>query len=331
MVQELITVRSGKINDYIHHIDLHEFGMRRILSSYIGEFDNTSVVLDSGSSIEVKRIWRYANKNKIPLSSFKYLIPTHHHFDHAGGMWKLHEKIKEYNPEVKILTNTLTKDLLNDSEYHIGRARRTYDDFVGEMRPINEKAFKIIEPTENFTEDLNSFDIVDTFTDKGSEVKLAVIKTPGHTYDHQCSVFIKDGEIDFIHLGEAIGTIYHSTELLSMPTSMPVYFNYKNYMETLDKLKKLDPIKVGFGHFGVINGKENVHKFVEEHESSMKEFRSLVIKYYKEKPETKHVFKKLIPYFIKKTDISGEDGLALQNIILGVVYGMMMDLKYRDD
>ena len=331
MTQSIITVESGKINDYLHHIDLREFGSRRILTSFIGEFDDFSVILDSGSSLEVKRLIRYAKKNQIPLSSFKYLITTHHHFDHNGGMWKLYEIIKKHNPHVKILTNQKTMELLNDYEYHLNRAKSTFGNYIGEMKPIEKKAFKIIDPTINFGVSPNSIESIDTFQLNGEEIKLSILQTPGHTPDHQCPSFIKDNEIDFIFFGEAVGTLYHSTKLLTLPTSMPVYFKYKEYMESLKSLKKLSPIPsmAGFGHFGVVNGKKNVYEILLEHESLMKEYRAKIIKYYEEKPETRYVVNKILPFLTPRTDLIGGDHPVLRNIILAIVYGMLLDLGYR--
>ena len=329
MTQRIITLETGKINDYLHHIDLKEFGTRRILSSFIGEFDDFSVILDSGSSLEVKRLIRYAKKNQISLSSFKYLITTHHHFDHNGGMWKLYEFIKRHNPNVKIITNQKTKELLNDYEYHLNRAKSTFGNNIGEMKPIEKSAFKIIEPTINFGSSPNSIESVDTFSLNGEEIKLSILKTPGHTPDHQCPIFIKDGEIDFIGFGEAVGTLYHSTKLLTLPTSMPVYFKYLEYMKTLENLKNLAPLKAGFGHFGVVNGKENVRKVILEHESFMKEYRTKIIKYYKEKPETRHIVKNITSFLIERTNFPNGEHPALKNVIIAIVYGMMIDLGYR--
>ena len=166
----------------------------------------------------------------------------------------------------------------------------------------------------------------------GQEIKLSILKTPGHTPDHQCPLFIKeDGEIDFIFFGEAVGTLYHSTKLITMPTSMPVYFQYKEYMESLENLKKLSskPSMSGFGHFGVVHGKDNVCEILLEHESFMKKYREKIIKYYKEKPETRHVVKKILPFLVPRTDLMGGDNPVFRNIILAIVYGMLIDLGYR--
>jgi len=329
MGQKIITTKTGKINEYIHHVDLREFGRSNILSSFIAEFDDCILFLDCGGSLEIKNLLGYAKKENINLNKVKYLITTHHHFDHCGGMWKLYEKVKRYNPEVRILTNEKTKELLNDYEFHLNRAKRTFGKFIGKMKPIEEKAFKLIQPDDNFEHGINSIEILNTFESNGSEIKLAIIKSPGHTPDHQCPLFIKNKEIEFIFYGEAVGTLYHSTKPITMPTSMPIFFEYEYYMKTLQKLKKIFPQKAGFGHFGVMNGKKILQETLAEHESFMQEFRNKIMQFYEEKPETSHVYNRILPFFTNRTDMLGRGHPVLENLILAVVYGMMMDLGYR--
>ena len=331
MVEKFITIETGKINDYIYHIDVRAYGAPRMLSVFVAEFDDSSVLIDCGSSLETKKLIRFLKKLEIDLSSFKYLTTTHHHFDHNGGLWQLYEILKDYNPEVKILTNQKTKELLNDYEEHLARGKRTYGNLIGSMKPIEESAFKIINPSTNFNSEANKLDFIDSFTINGSKVKLGILKTPGHTPDHQCPIFVKDDLIDFIQLGESVGTIYHSSELITMPTSMPTYYNHEEYMATLKNLKNLFPSKAGFGHFGVINGKENVRKMLLEHEAFMEEFRKAIIKFYSEKPETRYVLEQIMPMLIQRTDLAIKDNPVFNGIALGIVYGMMMDLGYRKE
>lgn len=329
MVQELITLNSGKVYDYLHHIDVKAYGKSRMLSIYLGEFDDGLILLDCGSSLDIKKVLRYFKNNDVPLRSFRYLIPSHHHFDHAGGMYLLFQKLKKYSPDVKILTNQMTMDLLNNYREHLSRARRTYGDLIGTMEPIEREAFKLIQPSKNFSSDPKSLDIIDTFHKNDDEIKLGIFYTPGHTPDHQCPFLIRNNEMEFIFWGEAVGTIYHASKLVTMPTSMPTYFNHNEFMETLANLKKLNPLKAGFGHFGVINEIENVRKILIEHETFLKKFRAEIIQAYHEKPETKYVFEKLLPMLTPRTDLKIEGNSIFNGIALGIIYGMMMDLGYR--
>ena len=331
MVEHIITIETGKINDYIYHIDARAYGAPRMLSVFVAQFDDSSVLIDCGSSLDIKKLVRFFKKSNIDLSSFKYLTTTHHHFDHNGGLWQLYDMIKECNPDIKIMTNNKTKELLNDYEEHLARGKRTYGNLTGIMNPIEEGAFKVVNASKNFTSEPNKLDFLDSFSINNSDVKFGILSTPGHTPDHQCPFFVKDGSVDFIHLGESVGTIYHSSKLVTMPTSMPTYYNHEQYMDTLQNLKNLSPSRAGFGHFGVITGKENFRTLLLEHESYMKKFREAIIKFYGEKPETRYVFEHILPMLYPRTDLSfGKDSI-FSGIALGIVYGMMMDLGYRKD
>lgn len=329
MNQTIIT-ETGKINDYIHLLDLMEFETPNILSSYIGEFDDECIIMDSGSSRDAPKIIEYLKKRRIPLENVSYLLTTHHHFDHNGGMWKLYEILSQYNPSLKILTNKKTKELLDNYKFHLARGKRTYGNMVGEMREIRDEAFEIITPCNQFLKDLDSLDYIKSFKNNGEDVKMALLETPGHTPDHQSISFIKNNEIQFIFLGEAVGTLYHSNKLITSPTSMPIFFDYNTYMDSLFKLKELKtPLQCGFGHHGVVTGKENIRHILEEHQSFMKEFRSRVIEYYEGTPQTKYVFEKIKPYFQERYQVNEHQKGIFDNIILGLTYGMMMSLGYR--
>jgi glyoxylase-like metal-dependent hydrolase (beta-lactamase superfamily II) len=283
--------------------------------------------------LEINRLLDFVKNHNVDLNNVKYLIPTHHHFDHAGGMWKLYEIIKDYNSEIKILTNKATKDLLNNYESHLNRAKRTFGQFIGEMKTIEDQAFKLIEPVDFSDSNIKNMEIVDEFKINGSKVQLAILKTPGHTHDHQCPVFIKDEILDFIYFGESVGTIYHSSKLITLPTSMPVYFNYVEYMKSLVNLININPEPnfAGFGHFGVIKGSEYINQILLEHKEFMELFRKEIIDAYNENPQTKHVVEKLTPILTPRTDLIKGGHPILTNIILGIVYGMMIDLGYRKD
>ena len=57
MVQEAITLKSGKINDYLHLIDLHSYGTKRMLSVFLAEFDDCSIIFDCGSSLDIENLF----------------------------------------------------------------------------------------------------------------------------------------------------------------------------------------------------------------------------------------------------------------------------------
>lgn len=63
----------------------------------------------------------------------------------------------------------------------------------------------------------------------------------------------------------------------------------------------------------------------------MKQFRRLIIKFYEEKPDTKYIVNKILPVLTERTDLTVNHNPVFNNIALGIVYGMMMDLGYRKE
>ena len=181
--------KSGKINDYLHLVDIKQFNRQRVFSAFIAQFDHSSVILDCGSSLDINRLLRYMKKKGILLSSVKYIIPTHHHFDHSGGLWKLFDKIKQENTEVKILCSSLYKNLINnfDTVLHFKHVKKTFGGLIGEIKKISDDAFKILKSDQFFSNDCT---IIENFTIEDKVVGLSILETPGHAPDHVCPMFI---------------------------------------------------------------------------------------------------------------------------------------------
>ncbi|HEC38160.1 hypothetical protein LCGC14_0871690 [marine sediment metagenome] len=159
----MIEINSGKINEYLHLVDVNQFQQKRGLSVYITEFDNYSVIFDCGTSLEVRNILRYMRRNNISLASVKYIVVSHYHFDHIGGVWKLYDEIKKLNPTVKIISSPLTMKKYNnyENERSYMMSKKVFSVLIGELKQIEESAFKIINPSENFGNNLEPLGIVD--------------------------------------------------------------------------------------------------------------------------------------------------------------------------
>lgn len=328
-------INSGKINEYLHMVDVHQYGRDRVLSVFVADFDDDVVIIDCGTSFEIKRLLRYMKRNNISLAKVKYIIPTHHHFDHAGGLWKLYNLLKEHNSEIKILSSLKSMQMINNfsTEAHFTSAKKTFGSLIGELHHIPQSVFRIIEEEEFFSANNNGATILDHFCLDGKEIKLSALKTPGHAPDHICPFFVFNNRINFFHLGEALGLKTHATKLITTPSCSAPNFNYESYMQSIDNLTQLSPNSIGFSHFGYISGENDIQYLMKEHKSLMVDFRSMVVKFYKEKPETKYVFDKIWPWLKSKTDVSEGyiDNPMLIKLSVSMVYGMMMALGYRKE
>nr|MDO8113385.1 MBL fold metallo-hydrolase [Candidatus Sigynarchaeota archaeon] len=314
-----IIVASGKITDQIYHIDVQAYAVKHVVSTFVLETPEAILLLDTGTSDDVKNILRFLKKQGIPLQRIKYIVPSHYHFDHFGGGWKLWNILKESNPSVKVITTQKTHDQLQDTALHMQRAARTFGELgVGEMHPLPEEAYEIIDP--------------DTILPipglkPGQEFKL--IYTPGHTGDHCSPTLLENGYAKFMFAAEAAGTLFHSTRLITFGTSMPPEYNTETYIKSLRKLIDLEPEAIGYCHFGAVMGKENVKTVLQENLEYTTFFRDFVKKHYEESGSVRHV----VEVYLKEEAAKRSDRLIgdlLSKILVALVYGQLIDLGLKE-
>ncbi|MHA1791681.1 MAG: MBL fold metallo-hydrolase [Promethearchaeota archaeon] len=318
MMENPIITTSGLITKNIHHVDLNQYGMKKLCSAFILETRDNFVIIDCGTSDDVQAIIKYMRKNDLSLKKVSYLVPSHYHFDHFGGGWKLYRKIKKYNPAVKILTTGETKKELQDPALHLKRAQRTFGPFVGEMHPIADDAFEIIDT-----------DIPIKIPGIRENQEFILIGSPGHTRGHVAPAFIENGDTKFIFGAEAIGTLFHSKKLVTFGTSMPPDFNFKDYIKSLEKIIEFKPETIGYCHFGVVKGKQSTAKILQENKDFSFFFRDFVKDIFEKTGRVRFVVEKFIEEEVpKRTDWNRAE--LLEKILVALVYGQLVDLGLKE-
>lgn len=319
-----IICEAGEFIENIHLIDLNQYGMNKVCSSFLLHWDDSTVILDVGTSDDERKILSYMKKHNIPRETVKYLVPSHHHFDHAGGMWRILRKLEKWNPSIKILTTDLTKTQLQHPEKHLIAAASTYTDWVGKMEPIADRYFQVVEPDTKI------------LLDEEEKLELMLFSSPGHTFDHVCSTIYKDGNPYFSYFGEAAGTLFNQTDLKTLPTSMPTEFNYEKYMRSVERIRKLGVRNAGFCHFGAITTPKDVNVILDDQIAFLPIFRYFVKTKYEEFQSTKPVVEAVInELFVARSSFHRSEGLseAYKGIstrnALALVYGMLVDLGYK--
>ncbi len=315
---------AGEFIENIHLIDLNQYGMNKVCSSFLLHWDDSTVIFDVGTSDDFRKVLSYMRKHSIPRESVKYLVPSHHHFDHAGGMWKLIKKLEKYNPSIKIIATELQKEQMQHPEKHLIAAASTYSDWVGKMEPIADSFFQVIEPDTKLT------------LDEEEQLELAIFSSPGHTYDHVCPTIYKKNTPYFSYFAEAAGTLFNAESLLTLPTSMPTEFDYEKYMRSVEKLLALSAENIGFCHFGAITTPEDVSTILKDQLSFVPVFREFVKKKYEEYRSTRPIVEAVIKeLFYERSAFHRSEGLseAYKGIstrnALALVYGMLVDLGFK--
>lgn len=312
----MILSKSGEIRPGLHLVDLKMFGMPRFGTGFVFSRAGTTCIIDVGTSREVFSVLRYCREASIPLTGPVRLIPSHHHFDHAGGMWRLYQRVRKKTADVKIVTTPGTRALLQDFTAPLERARSTFGDLVGKMKPIPEEAFQLVDP-----------DVAVAIP--GTDITVTLVGTPGHTPDHVSpTIHAAAGEPIFSFFGEACGTLYNTHAVKTLATSMPPNYDGEAYRQSLAKLRALEVPLMGFCHFGAIKGAAAVAALLDEHAAFMAEFTERVLARYAERPRTRHVVEGLLPWFASRTDYP-EDHQLFRNMSFALVYGLMQDLGLR--
>ena len=167
-------------------------------------------------------------------------------------------------------------------------------------------------------------------------IAIRLISTPGHSNDHCSPTIFKSGIPVFCFAGEASGSLYNGSKLLSQSTSMPPNFKFEKYMISLEKLIDLNPESLGICHFGVISGNKDVQTFLIGHKKYMIEFRDAVIDLYKKNQSTRYIIENLKDYFFNDEIFIDmyyreldDHTKFLSNLRLALTYGMMISLGFR--
>lgn len=188
--------------------------------------DQTILVETGPASAVPELLQRLADMN---ISKIDYLIYTHIHMDHAGGIGHF---IKEY-PDTMVLAPERGRKHLIDPSKLIAASRTSLGslcDVYGEPLPIR---------AENLLESPNAIEGLET------------IDTPGHAPHHSSYIYELNGK-RILFIGEAAGCWFRLSDgSCFMRPATPHKFFYDTEMESLNKLLGLKDIDIAcFPHSG---------------------------------------------------------------------------------
>ena len=188
--------------------------------------DGDGALIEPGPGVAVPAI--QSAIEHLGLNSLAYIIPTHIHVDHAGGVGAL----AMLYPKAEVLAHPRGAKHLANPARLVATTKRIYgDDFEsrsGPVLPVPESRVKIVENGDTV--------IVGART-------LQVIHAPGHSPDH---FGILDKTLDGLFCGEALGLPPYL-----VPSVAPYAFDQDAYLHTIEKLRKLHPRTIFYSHGGV--------------------------------------------------------------------------------
>jgi len=196
--------------------------------------------IDTGTFSALPRALEVLRARGLTPEQVDFVIPTHVHLDHAGGVGAM---MREF-PSAKLVVHPRgARHMIDPTQLFDGvaqiygpeRAERQYG------TPIPVPADRVIEATDDFSMALNGR-------------PLRFLDTPGHARHHFCVLDERSGTI---FAGDTFGVSYREFDTAQgafiFPTTSPVQFEPDALHRSVDRLAALGPRQILLTHFGQVN------------------------------------------------------------------------------
>jgi glyoxylase-like metal-dependent hydrolase (beta-lactamase superfamily II) len=225
-----------KVADGIYRLGGQVPGVAAVFAVYFIQ-DGAGAIVEPGPAALVPSIQEATNE--LGLSRPEYIIPTHIHLDHAGGLGKLAKVF----PATRIVVNRQGAKHIVEPSRLIKSTRMAFgDDFestYGPILPVPESRLKVVQDGERLP--------------VGSR-ELLIVHTPGHAAHH---ISILDTKTRGLFCGEALGLIY-SPGYPPLPAVAPPSFDMELYLNDMERLKALKSRLLFYSHGTVADEPERL-------------------------------------------------------------------------
>lgn len=216
-------------------------GRRGMASCYLIEQDGMLGFIDTGTNNSVPIMLEVLRRKGYDKEQVAYIMPTHVHLDHAGGVGGL---MKEFSQAQLIVHPRGARHMIDPTKLEAGSlavyGEEAYQRLFGSLIPVDP--LRVIHADDEMTLDFN-----------GRE--LLFLDTPGHARHHYC---IFDKVSNGLFTGDTFGASYpqlnYGRAPLIFPPTTPVQFDPEAWTQSLKALMSLKPERVFLTHYGMHEG-----------------------------------------------------------------------------
>jgi len=228
---------------------IREIGNRvYLIAGYISDYgvgyqaffidSERSIIIDPGPTPFVSKMLISLSKLGFDITSLSYIVPTHIHADHCGGVGTLIQSA----PKARILAHQKGARHLVDPTKMVNANRTNWGSYheseIGTILPVLASQIEVVKGGDTI--------------DLGDRM-LSVIHTPGHAKHHIC---LHDRDSGELFSGEALGVLVPGEEIKIMPAISPPIFEFKSALDSINQLRKLNISKILFSHYGISDNAE---------------------------------------------------------------------------
>ena len=207
-------------------------GLKPMFSVYFIN-GKSSTLIEPGPAAIIPDIQKAVKE--LALENLEYIIPTHIHLDHAGGLGRM---LQLFPQSMGVVNSRAVEHVVDPSRLIRSTKMAFGDDFetvYGKILPVPQSRLRIVADNDSIV--------------VGSR-ELLFIHTPGHAPHH---IAIFDTKTKGLFCGEALGLIY-SPGTPPLPAVAPPSFDPDIYLNNMVRLKELKPEFLFYSHGGL--GKE---------------------------------------------------------------------------
>jgi len=211
-----------------HILDLEFLDESSSIASFLIESTDGLILIESGPETTFQHLQKAIAEKGFDWKEVRHVLLTHIHFDHAGAAWKFAEN------GAKIYVHPIGLPHLQNPEKLWNSAKMIYGDDMdrlwGNMEPIDGS---LMVPADDG-------DVLSI-----GELEIKVHYTPGHAIHHNAYQL---GNIIFT--GDVAGVKINNGPVV--PPCPPPDINVELWLNSIEKLRNLNPEKLYLTHFGIV-------------------------------------------------------------------------------
>jgi glyoxylase-like metal-dependent hydrolase (beta-lactamase superfamily II) len=219
----------------VHVLDTHHLGRRGIIAATALETDDGLVLFDTGPESTFETIAAQLPERGLSLQDVRHVFLSHIHFDHAGAAWRFAQS------GATIYVHPRGAPHLIDPAKLVASATRLYGDEMerlwGKIDAVPAERVRILEDN----------DVV-----RVGQVEIRAVATPGHASHHH--IYHWD---DTVFGGDVAGVRIGSGP--PIPPFVPPELDIEAWLESIAKVRALNPATLYLPHFGPVEGAISAH------------------------------------------------------------------------
>lgn len=212
-----------------------------LAACYLLQAGDVFAIIETGTNHTVPVVLDLLEQRGIRRDQVKFVIPTHVHLDHAGGVGGLMQAL----PEATLLIHPRgARHMIDPGKLRAGAVavygETTFAAIYGDLIPVDEQRVRSME---------------DGARVRVGDRELVFHDTPGHAKHHFC---VEDRASGGIFTGDTFGLAYPALVTgngpFILPTTTPVQFDPEALKASIDKLLSLSPQRLYLTHYGMLEG-----------------------------------------------------------------------------